>query len=182
MKGLLFALAVVELVIAAPCRAGVDEGLSAYKSGDFAKARNELEPLAAHGNVVAQRTLASMYAIGQGVKADDVKALAFWRKAGDQGDAESQWELGLEYQSGSRVKRDYALAMEWYRRAAEQGYVPAQINLANLYGGGYAGIPIDHVQAAHWLRLAAAGCGTGRSQRRVAPRPTVFNRHWCAAG
>jgi TPR repeat protein len=147
---LLFALA-----INTPCYADVNDGLAAYKAGDYAKALSELQPAASQGNAAAEKTLALMYAIGQGVKEDDGLAISWWTKAAESGDAEAQWQLGLEYNSGERIKRDYLRAETWYRKAAEQGYGPAQMNLANMLTGGYPPIVQDRIEAARWLQLAA---------------------------
>jgi len=119
------------------CYADVNDGLAAYKAGDYAKALSELQPAASQGNASAEKTLAKMYAIGQGVKEDDAQAIAWWSKAAEAGDAEAQWQLGLEYHSGERVKRDYRQAVMWYRKSAEQGYGAAQLNLANMLTGAF---------------------------------------------
>jgi TPR repeat protein len=138
-----------------PCYADVNDGLMAYKAGDYAKAMSELQPAATQGNASAEKTLAKMYAIGQGVKEDDAQAIAWWTKAAEAGDAEAQWEMGLQYHSGQRVKRDNRQAVAWYRKAAEQGYGAAQMNLANMLSGGYPPVEEDRVEAARWLQLAA---------------------------
>jgi TPR repeat protein len=143
------------LLLSANCYAGVDEGIAAYRAGDYAKAMAELRPLADQGNAIAQRTLASMFAVGRGVKEDDAQAIAWWTKAAEQGDAQAQWELGGEYTSGTRVRRDYQKAFAWSLKSAEQGYGPADINVASFYTGGYGDIGADQKQVVHWLRLAA---------------------------
>jgi TPR repeat protein len=102
-----------------------------------------------------RKTLAKMYAIGQGAKEDDAQAIAWWTKAADAGDAEAQWQLGLEYDSGQRVKRDYRQAVAWYRKSAEQGYGAAQVNLASILTGAFPPVEEDRVEAARWLQLAA---------------------------
>jgi len=143
------------LATVTPAYADLNEGLAAYKAGDYAKALSELRQPAVQNNAAAQKTLATMYAIGQGVKEDDAQAIAWWTKAADAGDAEAQWELGLEYTSGQRVQRDYRQAVVWYRKAAEQGYAAAQLNLANMLTGAFPPVEADRVEAAHWLQLAA---------------------------
>jgi uncharacterized protein len=47
-----------------PCYADLNDGLAAYKAGDYAKALSELQQEAVQKNVAAQKTLATMYAIG----------------------------------------------------------------------------------------------------------------------
>jgi uncharacterized protein len=137
------------------CYADVNDGLVAYKAGDYVKALSELQPAAGQGNTSAEKTLAKMYAIGQGVKEDDALAIEWWTKAANASDAEAQWQLGLAYHSGQRVKRDYRQAVAWYRKSAEQGCGAAQLNLANMLTGAFPPVEEDRVEAARWLQLAA---------------------------
>lgn len=149
------ALFCIAFATAGTCRADLNEGLAAYRAGDYPKALSELQPLAAQGDPTAEKKLAEMYAIGRGVKEDDAQAIAWWAKAADQGDPGAQWELGNEYIAGTRIKRDYGQALRWFRKGAEQGYARAQMNLANMLSGLYPPVAADRVEAAHWLRLAA---------------------------
>jgi hypothetical protein len=59
-----------------------------------------------------------MYVIGQGVPQDYAQAVAWWRKAAEQGEAEAQWRLGYLYFNGSGVPQDFAEAYFWYDLAA----------------------------------------------------------------
>lgn len=67
-----------------------EEGVSAAQRGDFATALKHFEPLAEQGDANAQRSLGIMYAYGEGVTQDDVKAVAWYRRAADQGYAAAQ--------------------------------------------------------------------------------------------
>jgi len=109
-----FLLLCLNFILVGPSRADLAQGLAAYKAGDFSTAEQEFELLAATGDVTAQKTLAHMYAIGQGVKEDDAQAIAWWTKAAQSGRAEAQWESASEYHSGSRIQRDYTKAIAWY--------------------------------------------------------------------
>lgn len=84
---------------------------------------------------------------------DDVQAVAWWRKAAEQGDAQSQYNLGWMYENGRGVGQDSAQAVAWYRKAAEQGDVNAQYRLGWMYENGH-GVIQDDVQAAVWFRKA----------------------------
>lgn len=145
-------VAVLGLLTAIPCHA---EKLTAYGTDDQPKALSKLQSDAEQGNITAQKRLAGMYAIGEGVKEDDAQAIAWWTRAAQAGDAEAQWELGEQYTGGPRIKRDYPQAVVWYRKAAQQGYAPAQLNLASMLTGLYPPVPENRVEAAHWLQLAA---------------------------
>ena len=81
-------------------------------------------------------------------------ALAWFRKAADQGFAKAQYNLGLMYELGDGVARDYAQAMIWYRKAADQGLATAQYEIGHLYNGGH-GVARDYAQAMIWYRKAA---------------------------
>ena len=96
-----------------------------------------------------------MHAKGEGVPADDAKAVSWFRKAAEQGIAAAQYNLGLMYVNGDGVPKDGAKAVSWYRKAAEQGNARAQSNLGWMYVNG-KGVPKDDVQAYAWWSIAAA--------------------------
>ena len=88
------------------CYADVNDGLAAYKAGDYAKALSELQPAASQGNASAEKTLAKMYAIGQGVKEDDAQAIAWWSKAAEAGDAEALRRIRSDSGEGRTFTRE----------------------------------------------------------------------------
>jgi TPR repeat protein len=67
--------------------AGFDEGLAAYKLGDFKTTVRELLPLAEQGDARAQSGLAMMYDKGQGVVQDYKEAYAWSSVAAANGSA-----------------------------------------------------------------------------------------------
>ncbi len=81
-------------------------------------------------------------------------AVAWYRRAAEQGDARAQYNLGVMYAEGLGVPQDAAAAVAWYRRAAEQGDATAQNNLGAMYAEGL-GVPQDAVEAVAWYRRAA---------------------------
>lgn len=83
--------------------AALDEGMNAYRRGDYARARALLLPLAQQGNPDAQNTLGVMYANGQGVPHDDPTAAAWLRRAAAGGNAAAQRNLDMLVANG-RVK------------------------------------------------------------------------------
>ena len=62
-----------------------------------------------------------MYAQGRGVAEDDHEAVRWFRKAGEQGVARTQFLLGGMYEDGRGVKQDDREAVRWFRKAADQG-------------------------------------------------------------
>ena len=61
------------------------------------------------------------------------EAAKWFRKAAEQGHAESQFDLGLLYTNGEGVDKDHKEAVKWLRKAAKQGHVNAQ-KLLNVMG------------------------------------------------
>ena len=62
------------LGLTVPASAGYDEGVAAYKRGDYATALREWRPLAEQGNAASQALLGGMYGLGRGVPQDYVQA------------------------------------------------------------------------------------------------------------
>ncbi len=129
-------------------------GLLAYNKGDYAKALRILKPLAAREQVLAEYILGLMYANGQAVPQDFRQAMAWHRKAAEQGEAKAQFSLGVMYFKGLGTKTDHALAFKWYSRAAAQGDPAAQYNLGAMYAKGDS-VKRDPVRAAALYTLAA---------------------------
>jgi TPR repeat protein len=138
--------------------AGMDEGLAAYKRGDFGAARAAWAPLAETGDREAQYFLGHLYAKGAGVTQDHGLALHWFRAAAAQGDPYGQFALGYIFDHGRGVARDDRAAVNWYQLAAEQGNLAAQNNLGLMYERG-RGVPHDYVMAYLWYARAASSLG-----------------------
>ena len=85
---------------------------------------------------------------------DYSKAMTWFRKAAEQGNAVAQNNIGWLYQNGFGVQQDYAEAMKWYREAAGQSDALAQFNVGCLYQDGL-GVKQDYAEAMSWYRKAA---------------------------
>ncbi len=96
-----------------------------------------------------------MYENGRGVPQDFEEAVAWSRKAADQGHAKAQFNLGVLYNNGQGVPQDFKEAVAWYRKAADQGNADAQFNLGVSYAKSQ-GVPDVPVIAYALLNLAAA--------------------------
>lgn len=146
-------------------------GLDQYNSGDKATAAEALDFAAKKGIPGAQWKLASMYADGDGVSRDDMKAFQLFSQLAAQGsddDATAEQaapfvsnayvRLGTYYQEGipnSKVKPDFSRARQAFTYAASFfGNADAQLSLARLYYNGEGG-DRDLVQAAKWANLSA---------------------------
>ncbi len=102
---------------------------------------------AKNGGAEAQWALGCAYADCH----DFVNAMAWHRKAAEQGYVKSQTLVGLMYDYGRGVQRDYAQAVFWYRKAAEQWDKEAQYQLGLMYEKEK-----NHSQAIAWYYKAAS--------------------------
>ena len=87
-------------------------------------------------------------------KKDYAKAVKWYRKAAEQGDAVAQFNLCYCYYNGLGVPQSYSDAVKWCRKAAEQGNAAAQCNLGYCYYKG-TGVPQSYSDAVKWYRKAA---------------------------
>ena len=113
---------------------------------------------------------------GEGVPQDSVEAVAWYRKAAEQGDAAAQVNLGRMYANGEGVPQDGAVAVAWYCRAAEQGNASAQVSLGALYSDGGSGVPQDLVEGHTWLNLAASRLTGEQREEAVTARDRAAER------
>lgn len=130
-----------------------DEGMDAYRRGEYATALTLLRPLAERGDPPAQYYLGLMYQDGKGLPEDLAQALGWYRRAADRNLPSAQKNLADLYYLGKGVARDYAAAANWYRKAAEAGHSEAQFMIGHMYHKGY-GVPQDRAEAAKWYRTA----------------------------
>ena len=82
------------------------------------------------------------------------KAVAWYRKAAEQGDKLAQKNLGWMYRKGHGVAQDDHQAVRWFRKAAEQGHARGQASLGFMYENGL-GVEKDEFLAVEWYRKAA---------------------------
>ena len=145
-------------------------GAHLLKTGETAKAVSSLEYAAENGHALAQWKLGRMYAEGDGVTQNDLKAFEYFRRiaashAEDNPNtrqarfvANAFVSLGHYYLDGipnTYVKRDPERAREMFAYAAMYFRDPqAQYSLARLYLDG-VGAPHDPRTAARWFGLSA---------------------------
>src|SRR5476649_290652 len=101
----LLLLATIASAFASP----FDDGMAAYKSGDWAKAFEILKPLAALDNsqsTVVQLRLADLYERGQGTPKDLAAAAKWFQKAAERGSPTAEAHLGRLYRLGTGVPKD----------------------------------------------------------------------------
>jgi len=94
---------------------------------------------------------------------NDTEAVALFRKAAEQGNADAQNTLGWMYREGRGVPQSDTEAVAWFRKAAEQGNALGQNNLGLMYMER-RGVPQNDTEAVAWFRKAAEqGNGFGQS-------------------
>ncbi|WP_107990564.1 tetratricopeptide repeat protein [Breoghania corrubedonensis] len=146
-------------------------GAQAYFAGNKQKAVDALSFAAENGVPAAQWKLGRMYADGDGVAEDDLKAFKYFSRIADQhaDDAPSSEQapyvasafvaIGSYYLTGiqnTAVKPNVRRAREIFTYAASYfGNADAQYNLGRLYLVGGGNEKPDPHMAARWLKLAA---------------------------
>lgn len=153
-------------------------GTQAYISGDRTKGLTALQYAAENGHLVAQWKLGRIYADGDGVKADHLKAFQYFSQVAANNAETSPFlpharfvanafvALGAYHLAGipnTEVKADPRRAAQLFRYAATYfGDADAQYQLARIYLDG-RGAQKDARIAARWL-YSAANKGQYRAQ------------------
>src|SRR3712207_1266449 len=151
-------------------RDALRSGMRDYNAGDKLGAVQALEYAAGQGHSLALWKLGRMYADGDGVQHDDLRAFEYFSRLADQHADESPDSpnaavvssafvaLGtyfLDGIKGTYVASNPVRAVEMFNYAASYFSDPnAQYNLARLYLEG-TGVDKDPRQAARWFNLAA---------------------------
>ncbi len=145
------------------------EGFEVLRSGDVQSSVKALEYAAQGGQSLAQWKLGRMYADGDGVPHDDLKAYQYFSQIVQSYDEDDPDPRDVSVASSAyvavgvyslngiagSVKAEPQRAFQMFRYAAINfGDPDAQYNLARMYLDGSA-IPRDAIQAARWLKLAA---------------------------
>ncbi|AXS40525.1 sel1 repeat family protein [Breoghania sp. L-A4] len=145
-------------------------GARAYYSGDKQAAVNALRFAAENGMPAAQWKLGRMYAEGDGVAEDDLKAFGYFSRIANQHADEGPRSphapyvasafvaIGAYYMTGihdTAVKPNVRRARDLFSYAASYfGSAEAQYNLGRMYLDGDGGDNNPHM-AARWFKLAA---------------------------
>ena len=107
------------------------------------------------GHPAAMNRVALHYIGGMnGVRQNSQKAIEWFNKAIENGNAEAALNLGYVYETGKGVKQDQTEAIKYYTIAAERGLVVAQHRLGNYYFTGTT-VEKDQVVAVNWYKRAA---------------------------
>ena len=89
---------------------------------NYKEAEKWLSLAAEQGSAWALRNIGWLYTNGgDGLPRDYVKAVDFFRKAAEGGNADAPYDLGRAYELGLGVPADRQQAIEWYSKAAGKG-------------------------------------------------------------
>jgi len=152
-------------------QAALQAGLEGFRTGDHHSALEALKYAAAGGESLARWKLGKMYADGDGVPHDDIKAYDYFSQIVDTYDednpnrressvvASAFVAVGIYNLNGipnTKVLPNPERALEMFQYAATNlGDANAQYNLARMYLDGDEVVPKDGRQAARWFYLAA---------------------------
>ena len=183
------------LAVASPAAADYYEAVTAYELGNYAAAGVELEPLAAAGDPRAQLLLGRMYAAGQGVLQDYVRAHVLFNLAaarGMKGAAEAREELAARM-TAAQIADAQQQAAAWVAPPEALGAVapaagepvPAPLPAAAPAPAREMPIPDAPPLARQALvdlqwQLALHGYDPGPADGNPGPRTTAAIRHYQA--
>ncbi len=145
-------------------------GITSYRAGDAQSAVEALSFAAENGNTGAQWKLGRMYAEGDGVERNELRAYELLSEVAHTGvggeDLQRQRStpyildalvrIGAFFSRGipdTDVKADLSRARTYYERAALFGNADAQFRLAEMYYRGDGG-ERSPLQAARWAKLS----------------------------
>jgi TPR repeat protein len=131
-----------------------DDVYGAYQRGYFIEAFVLATELATRDIPEAMTMLGHLYDVGQGVKADDKRAVEWYRLAADRGDREAEVALALLYLQGRGVPVDKAKARDLFIAAAAKDQPVALYNLALMRIEGVV-LPSDFAKARDEMHRAA---------------------------
>lgn len=101
----------------------LENGVRAFKEGDYQTALSLLKPLAERGNSSSSVHFGNMYHLGLGIEKDGSEAIAWYLKSAKQGYAIASNNLAGIYSIGDcGVVANREKAMEWYEMSREQGF------------------------------------------------------------
>lgn len=143
-----------------------DQGISAFKSGDYKYARTWLSTKAAADDPRAWYYLGRMYQEGLGgFDVDLLRAEKLYHQSAEKGEVEAMLALADLYSRGGGVKPNFGVARIWHEKAARAGNVDAMVLLGKDFTGAN-GLPPNYPQARIWFEQAASA-GNNEAMRAL---------------
>jgi TIR domain/Sel1 repeat len=137
-----------------------DQGLSAYKSGNFPLAADLYHKACDRGNRLGCTDLGLMYYNGEGVAKDLNRAADLFQHSCDANGAAACTNLGVMYVRGEGVAKDRKRAADLFKRACDGGGALGCTKLGLMYARGENGTR-DENRAAD---LYKGACDQGNAQ------------------
>lgn len=134
--------------------ADLARGKQAYAKKDYQRALTEFERDAKRADPEAMFLLGNMYAKGEGVPRDDVRAFQWVEKSALADYVPAQSMLAQLYAGGHGTVRDVEKSVSWARRAADNGDALSQYMMGMRSSEGW-GMPKDVEGALIWFGAAA---------------------------
>ena len=127
-------------------------------SADKRRSMKYLRVAAENGSVDAMYQMGWHYGTGTFVGKNIVKAIDWYRKAADKGDAWAQVDLGQIYLDGERgVNKDYIQAVRLFRKAVRKNDELAFFNLGLCYDFGKGVRQSDRLACKFYSKAALRG-------------------------
>ena len=136
----------------------VNQGLIFYNKGEFVKAvKSFLEAIEINEkDYMVLCNLGVCCYNGKGVKQSFEKALPWYRKAAEQGNAAGQAGMAGIYATGHGVEQNFEFAFFLYTLASKQGHADSQNALGFMYEEGL-GVEQDDELSEKWYEMACDG-------------------------
>lgn len=130
-----------------------DEGIVAFKKGNYTEAIRRLRPFAEKNNATAQHQIGLMYAYGLGTDRN-IKIAKKLLLASRENPAEDFYQIAKNFDKGNQVIENDKVAIAWYTLAGENGHKQSQYILSQTYKKGQYGLFPDRFKAEYWLKLS----------------------------
>jgi TPR repeat protein len=153
----------------------VAQGLNLAAQGKLTAALRLLKPAALAGHPRAEMAIGMMYFRGDVLPPDQTEGVAWWKLAGNQGDARADKLVALALAEGVGAQSNLPLARRWLGRSADLGDPQAQFLLARMLLLGEGGVT-DPDKGIGYLRSAASNGSEGARQvlRDLEPKLLFF--------
>jgi len=145
---------------------GFEQGIAAYRQGDFRAALSDWQELAEQGYGPALHNLGVLYEYGRGTNPDYTRAARYYERAATFEIPQALNNLARLYAGGLGVAKNEKRAVRLLSQASDLGFPEARFNLGIAYLKG-RGIRKDAKQAVR-LFEAAAEAGYGPAQYNLA--------------
>ena len=103
-----------------------------------------------YSNGIIENQIGDAYRDGTPVKKNMKKAMKWYLKSAEYGNAMAQYNLAICYES---IEKDPKKILFWLLKSAEQNYFQAQCYLSDYYSDGID-TPIDYIKSRDWLTKA----------------------------